>query len=112
MARETTDQTMVRTMQQMLANEGYVVKVGITPGGYVATCAIDNAEMQLTYGLHLTPGDVVWNVRAVLHTLNRKQCKVCGENILPAAGRSWKHEHSNDTYCGTGDGAVAEPKGA
>jgi hypothetical protein len=72
MPRETTNQTMERTMEQMLANEGYVVKVRVTPTGYVATCAVDNAEMQLTYGLHLTPGDIVWNVRALLNKLNGK----------------------------------------
>jgi hypothetical protein len=72
MTRDNSTHRLTQTMEQMLANEGYVVKVGVTPGGYVATCAIDNAEMQLTYGLHLTPGDVVWNVRAVLNKLNGK----------------------------------------
>jgi hypothetical protein len=73
MARETTNQTMERTMQQMLANEGYVVKVRVAAHGYVATCTISGpAEMTLRYGLHLTPGDVVWNVRAVLNKLNGK----------------------------------------
>lgn len=73
MPRETTSQTMERTMEQMLANEGYVVKVRVAAHGYVATCAVDNAEMTLTYGLHLTPGDVVWNVRALLNKLNGKE---------------------------------------
>jgi hypothetical protein len=68
----STNRQMTQTMQQMLANEGYVVKVGITPTGYVATCAINCAEMTLKYGLHLTPGDVVWHVRAVLNKLNGK----------------------------------------
>lgn len=72
MTRESVNHRMTRTMQEMLAAEGYVVKVGITPTGYVATCAIDNAEMTLKYGLHLTPGDIVWNVRAVLNKLNDK----------------------------------------
>lgn len=69
----TSYQNMPKTMEQMLANEGYAVHIGITPGGYVATTTVNGpAEMTLTYPLTLNPGDVVFEVRGLLNKLNGK----------------------------------------
>ena len=36
-------------------------------------------------------------------------CAICSEPITYELARGWYHPHSGDTYCGTGDGAVAYP---
>lgn len=38
------------------------------------------------------------------------RCEVCHEPITRNGLYGWTHVHSNDTHCGTGDGATAMPE--
>lgn len=37
------------------------------------------------------------------------RCGVCSERIHKVGGE-WRHVHSDDTYCGCGDGSTAYPR--
>jgi len=70
----STNRQIKSTMEQMLRAEGYVVKVSITAEGFSGTVNAmrDSATMVLKYPATMTPGDVVFSIRAILDTLNGK----------------------------------------
>ena len=69
-----TIQNMKKTMEQMIQQEGYYVKVAIRQAGYyVSTDAVKHADgITLYYINSHTPGEVVFMVKTFFDKLNGK----------------------------------------
>jgi hypothetical protein len=69
-----TIQTMKKTMEQMLQNEGYYLKVSIKKDGYhLTTDAVSHADsISLYYINSHTPGEVVFMAKTFFDKLNGK----------------------------------------
>jgi hypothetical protein len=71
---------MKKTMEEMLANCGYVATVTIGKDFYTAKLAVSmSGEMTLKYPVTLTPGEVVWQIKSIFDTLNHKNVKTEGK---------------------------------
>lgn len=77
---DRTNLRMKKTMEEMLANSGYVATILINKDGYKAKLAISmSGTMTLEYPHTLTPGEVVWQVKSIFDTLNHKNIKPEGK---------------------------------
>lgn len=76
---DRTTLRMKKTMEEMLANSGYVAKITIPADGYVVKLAVSmSGEMTLKYPNTLTPGEVVWQVKSIFDAINHKNVTKVG----------------------------------
>lgn len=77
---DRTTRQIKTTMEEMLRNSGYVAKITINDKGYKAVLAVSmSGQMTLEYPHTLTPGDVVWQIKNIFDTLNRKNTTAEGK---------------------------------
>lgn len=69
----STNTQMKQTMEAMLLNSGYHVKISIVKSGYKASAAVSmSGMMTLEYPNTLTPGEVVFQIKSIFDALNGK----------------------------------------